>query len=68
MIRIDGHENLGGEEVAWGFVYFSDGGRVAYSSVRGVTQGITGGWHDVAITDSHVAAAEKYLTKEGVLR
>lgn len=53
-----------GEETAYGFVYFSDGRRVAYTSTQGVVADVTGGWPPVTAT--HVKLATEHLRKAGV--
>jgi hypothetical protein len=63
--RVADYENRGGSEVAYGFVYFEDGTRVAYTSLDGVVQDATGGWEPV--TERHAKAAASYLKKQGVL-
>lgn len=59
-----GYDNRGDIEVAYGFVYFSDGRRVAYTSTDGVVTSATGGWP--AVTGEHVAVAEEYLRGQGI--
>jgi hypothetical protein len=58
-LMVTGHENRGDAEVAFGFVYFNDDSRVAYSTPQGVVADATGGW--AAVTDTHVRLAEEYL-------
>lgn len=54
------HDDRGdGGEYHFGFVYFVDGKRVAYTTEHGVVADVTGGWG--AITSEHVREAKKYL-------
>lgn len=46
----------------FGFVYFTDDRRVAYTSAHGVVKEATGGWG--AISDTHVRLAKEYLDRE----
>jgi hypothetical protein len=64
-LTVQSVENRGGDEVAYGFVYFSDETRVAYTSTEGVQKDVTGGWDDV--TDKHVRLAEQALKEKGLL-
>jgi hypothetical protein len=68
VLKVTSHENRAGENsenVSYGFVYFSDETRVAYSTEAGVVKDATGGWDPV--TDTHVRLAKAHLQKEGVL-
>lgn len=65
MVQVDSYDNRGGDEVAYGFVYFTDGRRVAYTSSNGVVGEVTGGWP--GITADHESAAIDYLIDKGVL-
>lgn len=53
-----------GKATAYGFVYFNDGRRVAYTSRAGVQGDATGGWQPV--TDTHVRLATALLREHGV--
>jgi hypothetical protein len=67
-LAVTSYENRAGENpenVAYGFVYFNDGTRVAYSTEAGVVKDATGGGDPV--TDQHVKVAKAYLKKKGVL-
>lgn len=64
-IQVTGYENRGDAKTQYGFVYFSDDTRVAYTSFSGVEGDATGGWG--AISEQHVKAATEYLTAQGVL-
>lgn len=64
--KVADHENRGNSEVAYGFVYFEDGTRVAYTSLDGVAADATGGWEP--ITDRHADAATTYLRAQGILK
>jgi hypothetical protein len=67
-LTVTHHENRAGENpenVAYGFVYFSDGTRLAYTSFDGVAADATGGWEPV--TKAHEKAAEEYLRAQGIL-
>jgi prolyl oligopeptidase PreP (S9A serine peptidase family) len=65
ILSVSSVENRGGDEVAWGFVYFSDDTRVAYNTnMGGVQEGVTGGWDEV--TPEHVKLAVAALNEMGV--
>lgn len=65
-VEIDSRDNRAmSDEFAFGYVYFKDGRRVAYT-YNGVEGDITGGWE--AVTSAHVEAAESFLKREGVLK
>lgn len=64
VIGVEWHDNRGTDEVAFGFVYFTDGKRVAYTSSGGVT-GSSGGWG--ILFPEHVEAATNYLKEKGIL-
>jgi hypothetical protein len=64
-LEVTGFDNRSGEEpggVMFGFVYFSDELRVAYTNSRGVLGNTTGGWPPV--TTTHVRLAKEYLDSE----
>lgn len=65
-LTVVNYDNRGGAEVAYGYVYFSDGTRVAYTSLDGVAADATGGWEP--ITDRHEQLAKVYLAAQGVIR
>lgn len=66
-IKAEWHDNRGGGDYAYGFVYFNDDRRVAYTSSPDegpvVHSGVTGGWDPITL--NHVKAAEKFLKSEG---
>jgi hypothetical protein len=67
-LKVTDVENRAGqnpENVAYGFVYFNDNTRVAYTSMDGVQADATGGWEPV--TDNHVQAATAELQRQGLL-
>lgn len=65
ILRAESADNRGTEDVPYGFVYFTDGMRVAYTGNRnadGMTYEITdtsGGWGPV--TEIHRRMAREYL-------
>lgn len=63
-LAVTGHDNRGTEDVPYGFVYFNDDRRVAYTSEHGVVERATGGWG--VVSAAHVKAAKDYLKSEGV--
>lgn len=63
-LQVTGYDNRGDGEVAFGFVYFSDERRVAYTTNDGVVADATGGWP--AVTATHVRLATEHLRAEGV--
>ncbi len=64
MLHVQNRDNRGGDDVQFGFVYFSDGRRVAYTSLDGVHEDATGGWEPV--TPTHIRLAVDFLRKDGV--
>ena len=60
--RVTEHDDRGDSGYLFGFVYFSDGRRVAYTSTHGVVSDATGGWG--AVTAAHAKAAEDYLNEK----
>lgn len=64
-LTVESIENRGNSEVAFGFVYFSDGTRVAYTSTDGVRKDVTGGWDEIA--DEHVSLAQAALKEKGLM-
>lgn len=61
------HDNRSSRpEAAYGFVYFNDDRRVAYTTKHGIVTDATGGW-DGAITGAHVDAAYEHLKDRGIL-
>lgn len=63
-LQVTDSDNRGTQEVPFGFVYFSDDRRVAYTG-SGVVADATGGWGPV--TSDHVRLAEQYLVELHVL-
>jgi len=60
-----GYDNRSGEGpggVMYGFVYFSDELRVAFTNSAGIVADATGGWP--AITATHAKLAKEYLDRE----
>lgn len=64
MVEVDCSDNRGTAEYPFGFVYFTDGRRVAYTGEHGVVKDATGGWDP--ITNEHVTKAEWHLRENGV--
>lgn len=67
-IKAECYDNRGDSAYAYGFVYFNDDRRVAYTSGPEGGQvhiDANGGWGEV--TTVHAKVAEEYLKKEGVL-
>ncbi len=60
-ITADGHDNrMGDDKDPAGFVYFSDGKRLVFTSQHGLTYA-SGGWG--VITPDHIKAASDYLKR-----
>lgn len=62
--RVKRHDNQGSERYAFGFVYFTDGKRLAYTREKGAT-GITG--QGYLVTAEHRRLATEYLTERGLI-
>jgi hypothetical protein len=65
ILKVTHHDNRGTAEEPYGYVYFTDDRRVAYTKEEGVTDDVTGGWD--AIYPTHVRLAKKYLGEQGIL-
>lgn len=66
-LKVTGRDNRGGSDdpaEQYGFVYFNDESRLAYTSDEGVTD-VTGGWGEV--TSTHMQLARRFLLKDGVV-
>jgi hypothetical protein len=64
-LKVTGYDNRSGEgpgHVMFGFVYFSDDCRVAFTNSQGIVSTATGGWP--AITATHARLAKEYMDSE----
>lgn len=64
-LKVTGYDNRSGEGpggVMFGFVYFSDECRVAFTNSKGIVSDATGGWP--AITATHAKLAKEYMDRE----
>lgn len=67
-LTVNGFDNRGGDEVGFGFFYFSDGLRVAYTTIEGVVADATGGWDPITPEHEELAKAKlKELQDAGEL-
>jgi hypothetical protein len=65
ILSVQSADNRSGEdEHPYGFVYFTDGKRLAYAGTRAYYG--TGGWE--AVTPTHVAMAREYLNANALLK
>jgi hypothetical protein len=72
ILKVDGVDNRGDEEVAFGYVYFTDGARISYHNTTDPQTGETtwnvggsGGGHWPELEEWHEERALTHLRKHG---
>lgn len=63
-LQVEYHDNRGTDAEPYGFLYFSDGRRMAYALGK-LHPDATGGWEP--LTPAHARAAEAYASSHGLV-